>query len=102
MFDKELFGNRIRYYRKSKELTLDLLAEKVDIEPQYLSSIEAGKHTPTLKVIVSLINQLEINYNMLMNYSDYDESLTFEIINKANNLTETQADLVFYYLQTVK
>lgn len=47
MTPKKLFGVRIKSLRERKGWTQENLAEKMDISPNYLSSIERGKENPT-------------------------------------------------------
>ena len=101
MFDKKLFGNRLRYYRKNKKITLDTLAEKVGIEPQYLSSIEAGKHIPTLKIIISILNALNIDYSTLINATDYNCTITEQIIDNSKKLNDEEFELLSYYIKSL-
>jgi len=45
---KQMIGSRIKEIRTKKGFTQEQLAEKIDISPKYLSSIERGKENPTL------------------------------------------------------
>lgn len=53
---KGLFGERIKSLRESKGWTQENLAEKMEVNTNYLSSIERGKENPT--------------FDMLMKFSD--------------------------------
>ena len=43
---KKILGARIQYIRKSLKMTQEQLAERIGIEPQYVSRIEIGKNYP--------------------------------------------------------
>ena len=58
---KELIGRRIKYLRKSKGMSQEELAEKMGINPKYLSSIERGKENPTLDTFIKLTSTLNID-----------------------------------------
>ena len=45
---KQMIGARIKDIRTKKGLTQEQLAEKIEINPKYLSSIERGLENPTL------------------------------------------------------
>lgn len=44
--DKEVFGLRLRKYRKNKGLTIEKLAEQIGLSPNYLGDVERGKNCP--------------------------------------------------------
>ena len=48
---KELLGARIREVRKGAKLSQEQLAEKVDVDPRYISRIELGKCFPSLETL---------------------------------------------------
>lgn len=60
MTSKKLFGARIKKLRESKGWTQEYLAEKMDISPNYLSSIERGKENPTFDMLMNLSDGLEV------------------------------------------
>ena len=62
---RQLLGARIRGLRKSRHYTQERLAEKVGINPKYLSSIERGKENPTLDTFIKLSAALEVSVGEL-------------------------------------
>lgn len=60
MNTKGLIGRRIQELRKRSDLSQEKVAEKADINPQYLSRIECGKENPTLDMLIKLSNALEV------------------------------------------
>ncbi len=58
---KQLIGNRIKHLRKSRGMSQEDLAEKMGINPKYLSSIERGKENPTLDTFIKLTSTLDID-----------------------------------------
>lgn len=62
---KQLLGVRIRELRKNRHLTQEQLAEKVGINPKYVSSIERGKENPTLDIFIKIAEVLEVNIGEL-------------------------------------
>ncbi len=57
---KKLFGARVKSIRESRGLTQEKLAEKVDMNPVYLSNIERGRENPTLNLLIGISTALEV------------------------------------------
>jgi len=57
---KQLMGARIRSIREVQGLTQEMLAEKMDINPVYLSTIERGRANPTLNMLIKVAVALEV------------------------------------------
>ena len=55
---KELFGQRLREQRLKQNLTLEQLAEKANLSPNYVGMVERGLKEPGLATIVKLLNGL--------------------------------------------
>ena len=53
---KELFGQRLREQRLKQNLTLEQLAEKANLSPNYVGMVERGLKEPGLATIVKLLN----------------------------------------------
>lgn len=53
-------GAKIRYYRQVKGINQTDFAIKVSISSQYLSKIENGKRIPSLPVLLSIAEALEV------------------------------------------
>jgi transcriptional regulator with XRE-family HTH domain len=60
---KQMIGARIKDIRNRKGFTQEDLAEKININPKYLSSIERGKENPTLNTLIKLSESLDVNLN---------------------------------------
>ena len=69
--DKEilLLGKRVRYFRRLKNLTQAQLAEKVDLSVNYISQIETGVASPTLKTISILAKALNVEIRELFDFN---------------------------------
>lgn len=61
------FGQRIRYLRKEKGISLRKFAQQVDISTTYLSVIETGTIIPSEDKIKVIANALEVNEDELLN-----------------------------------
>lgn len=53
-------GARIKDVRKSRGLSQERLAEKVDISPRYLSRLEVGQQIPSIETLAGLAEALEV------------------------------------------
>ena len=61
-----LLGEQIRKQRKKKNLTLEQLAEKLDVSTTFIGQIERAKGIPSLETFVKIANVLEISTDSLL------------------------------------
>lgn len=64
--DRVAFGKRIKEARSKSHFTQEVLAEKADIAVTYLGEIERGEKTPSLDVLISLAESLEVSCDYLL------------------------------------
>lgn len=62
---KEDFGSCLRAQRKAKGLTIEKLAEQLDLSETFLGDIERGDKTPSLQTIQKIITVLDISADTL-------------------------------------
>ena len=92
--DKLFIAEKIRYYRKKKNLTQSELAEMVDISDQHLSRIESGCYVPSLKTFFLLADALEIDLREFGFKSEQTQNtLKNKLISEIVNANDTK--LVF-------
>lgn len=53
-------GQRLKHLRRVRGYTQEQLAERIDINPKYLSSIERGGENPTLALLGRLAQGLQV------------------------------------------
>ncbi|MEK6736826.1 MAG: helix-turn-helix transcriptional regulator [Pseudomonadota bacterium] len=53
-------GTRLKEIRKTRGLTQEALAEKIDLSPQYLSRLEGGHQSPSLETVARLAEALDL------------------------------------------
>jgi transcriptional regulator with XRE-family HTH domain len=58
-------GQNVAALRARRKLTQEDLAEKVDVSPRYIQSVEAGECFPSLPVLVRLRGVLKCDWNEL-------------------------------------
>ena len=63
-----LFGSRIRSIREAAGLSRETLAERADINPNYLGEIERGEKWPSLEVIERLASALAVSPPTFFDY----------------------------------
>lgn len=64
--DRAEIGNRIRALRKSKDLSIQGLAEACAISPGYLSEIERGGSAPSGEKLVKIASELGVSIDYLL------------------------------------
>ncbi|MCD7780816.1 MAG: helix-turn-helix domain-containing protein [Candidatus Gastranaerophilales bacterium] len=63
------FGAKLAYIRKSKKLSQIKLAEKVDMNFNYIGQIERGEANVTIKTMKLLANALDIELKILFDFT---------------------------------
>jgi HTH-type transcriptional regulator, competence development regulator len=66
------FGSELKRLRVSKELTQRTLAERVGVDPTYISRIERGRvdHLPSVKTVQRLAQALSVDELELLGQAD--------------------------------
>jgi transcriptional regulator with XRE-family HTH domain len=57
---RQQLGQRLKHLRRVRGYTQERLAERIDISPKYLSSIERGAENPTLDLLGRLAQGLQV------------------------------------------
>lgn len=83
-YDLALLGERLRELRKSSGLSLKLVADKVGISIGSLSQIERGKSSPSVRVLASLAQTLQIPLGLLFEEMSAVKSPESKYIVRAN------------------
>jgi transcriptional regulator with XRE-family HTH domain len=60
MDERKRLGRRVKDLRRLRKYTQEQLAERVEINPKYLSSIERGEENPTLDLLIRLAKGLQV------------------------------------------
>ncbi len=66
MIDYKSIGKQIRIFRRNADITQELLAEKINVSPPYISRIETGSASPSLQTLVDICNVLNTTIDNLM------------------------------------
>jgi transcriptional regulator with XRE-family HTH domain len=99
---KELFGLRIKEYRKKKGLTQSQLAENVSIDSKHISCIENGKNFPSADLIERLAKTLDVEPKEFFEFYHLQKSqnLKSDIISMLDDLTQEQLELIYKYTKS--
>lgn len=99
---KVLFGQRLREQRTKQNLTIEQLAEKAGLSPNYVGAIERGEKEPSLSTIVNLLNALSIPADVLLRdlVNTASHVTDDEISGKLNGLTPMQKKAALDLLDT--
>lgn len=74
--DVKSMGRRIRLVREDRKMTREMLAEKVDRSVTFITDIEYGNKSPSVRSLYSLCQALDITADYLLGgrvYADRDE-----------------------------
>ncbi|MEW9096419.1 MAG: helix-turn-helix transcriptional regulator [Clostridiaceae bacterium] len=70
-------GKNIKKYRKEKIMTQKELAEKANISRSYLADVENSRYNPSLDVLNSIANSLEVKTSDLLDEDNKDIGINF-------------------------
>jgi len=66
MLDSKLLGRRIQKYRRKKSLSAEKFAEIIDVSVPYVRELERGAKTPSMRMFVTIANELEVTADELL------------------------------------
>lgn len=61
-------GTKIRSFRKEKDLTIEHLAELVNIHECFLGELERGRKKPSIDTLVKLAKVLDVDLYLLFKF----------------------------------
>jgi len=61
-------GERIRFYRKEKELTIEKLAELAKVSECFMGEVERGRKKPSLDTLADIAKALKIDLHLLLKF----------------------------------
>ena len=73
---RKIIGNKIKVVRKNRKMTQYELAEKVGVDPKYISRIETGISYPSLSVVERIFDVLKINISQLEKNDNFNDKKT--------------------------
>ena len=74
-------GNKIKEIRKKRGLTQAELAEKINVDPKYISRLETGNSTPSIPTIAKISETLDVEmFNFFIVETDKKKNQLIELI----------------------
>ena len=73
-------GNNIKEQRKKAGFTQAELAEKINVDPKYISRLETGTSTPSISTVIKISEVLKI---------DFQSFFVTESLEKRNQMTNS-------------
>lgn len=64
--DYKSIGERIKYIRTQKGLSQEELAEFADVSPVYISNVERGEKSASLRIVIAIANALNVTADSLL------------------------------------
>ena len=100
---KELLGRRIKELRKSRGISQDQLAERVDIDPKHLSRIEVGRGYPSLDTLEGIAHALDVEVKDFFEFTHLreDASLVEEITGMLKEASEEKLRLILKVVRAI-
>lgn len=99
---KNLFGRKIKEYRKKKNLTQAQLAELVNVDDKHISCIESGKNFPSADLLERFAKALDVEPKDLFEFYYLKDTvdLKADIISMLENLSQDELALTHKYIRT--
>ena len=95
-------GKNIERLRKAKKLTTVELASMVGVKPQYISQIENGKRSPSLKILQKIASALNVTTSELLGETpEYLSADLKRLVSAAENLNSQQIDIVISVVKEI-
>jgi transcriptional regulator with XRE-family HTH domain len=66
---KQLLGARIKELRKRSGISQEQLADRVDVDPKFISFIECGRSAPSLETIENIARALNMEIKELFEFA---------------------------------
>ena len=96
--DYEMIGKRIARCRKRNKLTQAVVAERADINNQYLSNIERAVSIPSIEVIMRLALALDTTPDEFLVGTARTEERWKDIAQRLRTMDESQLDMAESFL----
>lgn len=101
--DKTLISKRIQQYRRFERLSQEALADMLEVSDTYIRKLESGERTPSLSLIMSLANVLNVTPNhLLLPASHFDDSTASNIMRLLDDCTHTEFVILYENMMELK
>jgi transcriptional regulator with XRE-family HTH domain len=96
---KYQFGDKIRFIREKKGLTLKEVAEKVQVSESLISQIERNRVSPSIDTLMSIIQILDIDLEYL--FKDFRTNKKVSLIRAGERNKLVMHDVTYYQLSVL-
>jgi transcriptional regulator with XRE-family HTH domain len=86
---KAIFGSNVKYYRKQRHFSQEQLAEKLNVSPKHLSTIETGAAFVSAELLEKLTDILHVSASVLF-YSVEEKSLDDSLLGKIDQIIDKE------------
>lgn len=87
-FDQNAFGQRIKYLRNKKGLTLEQMSSTLNISIDHLSRIELGKRGVSIDLLLDMAELLDVTVDFLVRGTDRTARSTQQLISQIRELLD--------------
>lgn len=94
-------GERLKSLRKSKGITLLQLAEKINVTNSYLSKIERGKSTPSIKRMLQLSDYFNVDPSYFLTDTELENLLKI-CTHRGESITESEVKMIIEFLDDIR
>lgn len=88
-----MIGEQVRIAREAAKLTQEVLAEKIEVTPQYVSDLERGVVGIALGTLKKLCCTLEVTSDQIL-FGKREEDRNVVLANVCSSLPEEQFDIL--------
>jgi transcriptional regulator with XRE-family HTH domain len=86
---KAIFGANLKYYRKLRHLSQEKLAEKIDISPKHLSTLETGAGFVSADLLERIVCVLNVSASALF-YTPEEKSGDDSVFNLIDTIVDKE------------
>lgn len=102
-FDSQKFGNNLRTIRSYRKISVDKIARNANVSPEHIRNIETGNAKPSVDVLVSIANTLNVSSDDLLKgmlpYMNHSNTVLLEAVNE---LSGDSLDFYFEIISLIK
>lgn len=88
-FDQKAFGQRVKYLRKKKNLTLEQMSSALNISIDHLSRIELGKRGVSIDLLFDIAELMNVTVDFLVRGTDQGTQSTQKLITQIRKLLDS-------------
>lgn len=94
------FGEKIRYIREKKGITMKELAHKIGVTESLISQIERNKVSPAIETLLKILDVLEVDIEYI--FSDYKKEKIVKLVKKNEREKIIRKDVIYERLSQIK